>query len=148
MPDGSPSFQPLEAGPALTRMTTAVGERILRARLASGLTATQLQALRLAHDGPTMSSLSSALGLSKSTLTSVVDQLVAAQMALRAADPADGRRQVVRSTELGISTLARFDADITDAVTRVVATLPDASRARLADLLSRVPDPSRPIPLG
>lgn len=132
----------------MIRLSTAVGERIIRARVSTGLTATQLQSLRLSLDGVTMTTLATALGLSKSTLTSVVDQLVSSGMVVRQGDLADRRRQVVEATDRGRDTLAAFDAMIAGEIAAIVGALSPQRQHRLVHLLSGVPAATRPIPLG
>jgi DNA-binding MarR family transcriptional regulator len=141
-------FPTLDAGPALTRVSTAVGERVLAVRAASGLSAAQLQVLRMSMDAPAMAAIAERLGSPKSTVTSVVDQLAAAGLVERAVDQRDRRRQIVRSTAVGERRLAAFDADVAAEVSALVAGLPPARAARLRELLAALPDPIRPVPLG
>jgi DNA-binding MarR family transcriptional regulator len=143
-----PMPQALDAGPALTRVSTAVGEQVLAARATTGLTAVQLQVLRMSTDAPAMSEIAARLAAPKSTVTSVVDQLVAAGLADRAVDERDRRRQTVRATTIGRHRLDAFDADVARRVEGLLAALPAARAARLRELLTALPDPTRPVPLG
>lgn len=135
----------LPAGPALIRVSTAVGARMLEARRRSGLSAAQLQVLRLALTGCGVRSVVERLGTPKSTVTSVVDQLAASGLLTRAADPADRRRQVIAATPRGRRLLARFDADLAARVMALVFAVPTTRRARLTALLTRLPDQAFPV---
>lgn len=138
----------LGVGAAVIRLTTAVGERVLEARAASGLSTRQLQVLRLAADGVRMGALVRGLGTPKSTLTSVVDQLEAQGLATRTGDDDDRRGHVVRSSDAGAAALRDFDRDLAHRVDGLLAGLSAARASRLRQLLSSLPDASVPIPLS
>jgi DNA-binding MarR family transcriptional regulator len=138
---------PLGAGAGVIRLTTAVGERVLEVRAASGLTALQLQVLRVAADGASMTALARALGAPKTTVTSVIDQLEAVGLVMRTEDEADRRRQIVRNTAAGVSGLSKFDRALSDRVDELVTNLsPDRAR-RLRELMAKLPDATVPLPL-
>ena len=138
----------LDPGPAMIRVATAVGEIILKARAATGATASQVQVLRLAANGAGMTDIASGMKWPKSTATSVVDQLVVAGLAARSTDERDGRRQVVSTTPAGAAILDEFDRSITGRVGELTRVLPIEHRRRLAVLLAKLPDPTRPLPLS
>jgi len=138
----------LPAGAALIRASTAVGERVLEARAASGCTALQLQALRVARVDPTMTELVERLRVSKSSATSVVDQLVAAGLAIRQVDIQDRRRQRVRPTTAGDDVLDRFDERIRLRVRELVDGLSERQQRRLFALLRGIPDSVGLLPLA
>jgi DNA-binding MarR family transcriptional regulator len=138
----------LDAGAAMIRLTTAVGERALEVRSESGMSALQLQVLRIATDGATMSTLARDLGAPKSTVTSVVDQLEALDLAVRISDHGDRRRQIVRSTAVGNARLLAFDATLAARIDGLLTFLsPDRAR-RLRDLMAKLPDATVPLPLA
>jgi DNA-binding MarR family transcriptional regulator len=139
---------PLAAGAAIIRLTTAVGERALETRTASGLSALQLQVLRVAADGSNMSALAAALGASKSTVTSVVDQLETMRLAARVNDDDDHRRQIVQSTAAGLARLYEFDVGLTNRVDALLASLSPSRCRRLRELMTKLPDATAPIPLS
>jgi DNA-binding MarR family transcriptional regulator len=138
----------LPAGAALIRVSTAVGERVLGARAESGCTALQLQALRVAQGGPTMTDLVDRLRVSKSSATSVVDQLVAAGLAMREVDESDRRRQRVRQTAEGAALLSRFDERIRSRVHELTDGLSARDQKRLVGMLREIPDPVGLLPLA
>jgi DNA-binding MarR family transcriptional regulator len=140
--------QALDVGAALTRLTTAVGERVLEVRAASGLSAIQLQVLRLATRGVTMSKLAATLAAPKSTVTSVVNQLEESGLARRARDDRDRRRQIVRATPVGSARLRDFDDAVTQRVDEMLTDLDPARTRRLRDLMARLPDATVPLPLA
>ena len=137
----------LDPGPAMIRVASAVGEIVLEARAATGATAAQVQVLRLAATGAGMTDIASGMKWPKSTATSVVDQLVAAGLAARSTDERDGRRQVVSTTAAGAAILDEFDRAIRRRVGELTRVLPIEDRRRLAVLLAKLPDPTRPLPL-
>jgi DNA-binding MarR family transcriptional regulator len=138
----------LDAGAAIIRLSTAVGERALEVRTASGLSALQLQVLRVAAYGANMSTLARALAAPKSTVTSVVDQLEAMHLAARAADVDDHRRQIVTSTAAGAAKLRDFDVELAGRIDRLLANLTLARAHRLRELMTRLPDATVPLPLA
>jgi DNA-binding MarR family transcriptional regulator len=140
--------QALDVGAALTRLTTAVGERVLEVRAASGLSAIQLQVLRLATRGVTMSELAATLAAPKSTVTSVVNQLEESGLARRARDDRDRRRQIVRATPVGSARLRDFDDAVAQRVDEMLTDLDPARTRRLRDLMARLPDATVPLPLA
>lgn len=130
--------QPLAAGPAAIRVSTAIGVRTDEARQATGLTPPELRVLRLTREAVAMGDLAQLLAVPKSTVTSTVDQLVARGLVARTADEQDRRRQLVTATAQGTDTLAQFDAALASRVADLAAELTPHQRARLAELLRRV----------
>jgi DNA-binding MarR family transcriptional regulator len=147
-PPATSSVPPLEAGAAVTRLATAVGERVLEARATSGLSAAQLQVLRLTEKSASVTDLALATHAPKTTVSSVVDQLEALELIERTVDPIDRRRQQVRSTKKGRDSLAAFDRQLAESVEVMLDALPRSSRARLVELLAHIPDATRPVPLA
>lgn len=75
------------------------------------------------------------LGVTPSTVTSVVDGLVARGMVERRADPSDGRRVVLGLTPFGERTVARGDAVVGAGLDRLLARLePGQAEAALVGL--------------
>ncbi len=139
---------PLGPGAAITRISTAVGERVLEVRAASGLSARQLQVLRLAARGIRVSPLADRLATPKSTMTSVLDQLEDAALAVRTTDNDDRRGQVVTSTAGGMIALRNFDRAVDTRLAEVVAGLDETKALRLRELLAKLPDATLPVPLA
>jgi DNA-binding MarR family transcriptional regulator len=130
------------------RFSTAVGERVLAARAASGLTARQLQALRLTPHGMRMNALALALKTPKSTMTSVIDQLESMGLAIRGSDDGDGRGQIVHSTPAGQRRLHEFDLALANRIDELVAYLSTDQALRLRELMRRLPSGMLPVPLA
>jgi DNA-binding MarR family transcriptional regulator len=139
---------PLAASAAIIRLSTAIGERVLAVRAASGLSPRQLQVLRLAVDGVRMNALSDRLDAPKSTITSIVDQLEQAGLASRSFDETDRRGQIVTSTASGTAVLVEFDRALAHRVDEVLAGLNRAQARRLRALLAKLPDAIEPVPLS
>lgn len=139
---------PLRTGPALIRLSTAVGERFLEVRAASGLSVLQLQVLRLAANGVLMSELSGRLGTPKSTMTSAIDQLESMGLAARASDQEDRRRQVVRNTADGEARLREFDRALAVRIDDLLSSLSPAQARRLRELTGKLSSATALIPLA
>jgi DNA-binding MarR family transcriptional regulator len=144
----SDSPRALEAGAAVIRLATAVGERVLEVRAASGLTALQLQVLRVAMDGASMTTLARALGVPKTTVTSVIDQLETMGLAVRTKDEADRRSQIVRNTVMGNARLSEFDRVLRDRIDGMLTSLSPERARRLRELMAKLPDATAPLPLA
>jgi DNA-binding MarR family transcriptional regulator len=140
--------EPLGASAAIIRISTAVGERVLEVRAASGLSPRQLQVIRLAARGVRITALAERLGTPKSTMTSVLDQLEDAGLAIRTTDPDDHRGQIVTSTPGGMIALRNFDRALESRLAGVVARLDEAKSRRLQELLAKLPDATQPVPLA
>jgi long-chain acyl-CoA synthetase len=83
----------------------------------------------LAEGGPAAASaLAGKLGVSRPSVTALVDGLVARGWAVRSTDPVDRRRVAHVVTEDGLAALARAD---------------EVVESRLADLATSIPDPDR-----
>jgi DNA-binding MarR family transcriptional regulator len=138
----------LDVGAAVIRLTTAVGERVLEERDASGMSARQLQVLRVAANGASMTTLAEVLRAPKSTVTSVIDQLEALGLAARASDADDRRRQIVRSTAAGNARLREFDLALAGRIDGLLSNLSPDRASRLRELMAKLPNATVPIPLA
>jgi DNA-binding MarR family transcriptional regulator len=140
--------EPLGASAAIIRISTAVGERVLEVRAASGLSTRQLQVIRLSARGVRINTLAERLGTPKSTMTSVLDQLEDAGLAIRTTDPDDHRGQVVTSTAGGMIALRNFDRAVESRLAEFVARLDETKSRRLRELLAKLPASTQPVPLA
>ena len=105
------------------------------------ITAVQLEALGLIHehgDGVTMHDLATALGMSASSASQLVERLVRAGLAERR--PAAEDRRVVRVvlSDSAVRDFERMHAVRTETLTAVLSPLSDGELATLADLLAKV----------
>lgn len=132
---------PLDAhlGYWLRLVSNAVSESFA-ARLADrGASVAEWVTLRLLFDGPAPPSrLAARLALTRGAVTKIADRLAARGLVARAADPDDGRGQVLALTAAGralVPDLARI-ADGNDAA--FFADLPEADRADLRRLLAEI----------
>jgi DNA-binding MarR family transcriptional regulator len=71
------------------------------------------------------------LGVTPSTVTSVVDGLAARELVERRADPSDRRRVVLAITDRGRSVMAAADEVVGDRLSGLLARLPDADAERV-----------------
>ncbi|MGW2325011.1 MarR family winged helix-turn-helix transcriptional regulator [Streptomyces sp. NPDC001700] len=100
----------------------------------------------IGRGGSTASELGRRLGVSKQAAGKTVDRLVALGYAVRADDPADARRKVVRLTPHGLDALARSAAIFEELRAQWAAALgADRLRALEADLQAVVPGGGFPL---
>lgn len=79
--------------------------------------------------GPlTMSELAGSLHLENSTVTRLVDRLVAAGLAVRISDPQDGRISRVHQTDAGRKLMERIRQSLVAEQARVLEAIPSGSR--------------------
>jgi DNA-binding MarR family transcriptional regulator len=105
-----------------------------------GISGRELAVLTVIAGGPPPSQLEAAqrLGIDRTSMVALLDELEGKGLAIRQPDPADRRRNVVGLTGRGRSVLAA-GAQATDAVERTfLAALTPADAARLRALLQAV----------
>lgn len=119
----------------------------LRAWADLGLTVPTLKVLFLLREGPGMPAglLAQQLGVTPSTITGLVDRLVAQGLVRREEDPRD--RRLVRNylTDDGASTAGDIQRQARDLVSRVLAELDDDQLSRLCLALGDLVDASRKL---
>jgi MarR family transcriptional regulator for hemolysin len=92
-----------------------------------------------AHDEPgSQSSLAQRLGVDRTVMTYLLDELVDAGLVERQADPADRRSRRVAATEHGQAVLDALDARLREAEELLLAGLGEADRDLLRSLLQRL----------
>jgi DNA-binding MarR family transcriptional regulator len=97
----------------------------------------------LADRGPaTQAPLADRLGLDRSDLVSLLDDLEARKYVVRRADPGDRRRKIVEITARGGAMLKKLDQLIFAADDEMLAVLTPEERATLARLLERILPPA------
>jgi len=135
----APPGEPLRAGPALIRVSTAISDLYDRVSAHHGLTRQQSRMLFVLHAHPTnMLGLGSELNLVKSTMTGVVARMEEAGWVQRAADPRDRRNALLTLTPAGVELAARFQSEMGSRMLEIIAPLDADDRAVLGSLLSRV----------
>ncbi|MCP3101327.1 MarR family transcriptional regulator [Myxococcus sp. K15C18031901] len=104
------------------------------------LTPTQLHALMwLGNDGPThVGVLAQRIGITKKTITGVVDRLEAMKLVERARDAEDRRAVVAQLTGEGASLYQRLRRSTDQGLRRMLALLTDEDQEALFGLLERV----------
>jgi DNA-binding MarR family transcriptional regulator len=133
------AVDPLDAGPALIRAATAVGDVYDEVSGALGLTAQQARLLFvLARRPSNMLGLGTVLRLGKSTMTGVVARMESAGLVERSPDPDDRRHHIVTPTDRGAELAQRVERDLRERVVALLDGLDPVERATLAGLLSRV----------
>lgn len=97
----------------------------------------------LADRGPaSQAPLAGRLGLDRSDLVTLLDDLEALRYVVRTPDPHDGRRKVVQITPSGRTVLEKLDELVYAADDELLAGLTAAERVTLARLLERVLPPA------
>jgi DNA-binding MarR family transcriptional regulator len=92
-----------------------------------------------ARDEPgSQSSLAQRLGVDRTVMTYLLDELVTAGLVERRADPADRRSRRVAATEHGQAVLDQVDSRLHEAEAHVLAGLDEADRGLLRSLLQRL----------
>jgi DNA-binding MarR family transcriptional regulator len=124
----------------VARLRSTIGRlarRLRKVQAATGLTPTQTSVLFAVHrSGPyRLSALAEQEGLNPTLLSRVVARLVEQGLLGRAADAADRRAAVVRTTDAGRRLCERMRRERNDALARSVARLPAADRQALATAL-------------
>ena len=111
-----------------------------RDTLADGLTPRAFSVLSLAAEMPgvTQSDLSRLLGIERSGLVAIVDDLEARGFLARVAVPGDRRVQALRPTKAGEAALTEMLAAVEDHEERVLGPLNEEERATLLGLLIKL----------
>jgi DNA-binding MarR family transcriptional regulator len=121
------------------------GQRLLHQRFAQHeLRKQHYGVLRsLAEVGPAAQGpLADRIGIDRSDMVSLVDELEAAGHVLRSPDPTDRRRKIVSITGPGGTALDELDELVRAADEDLLAPLSEADRRTLADLLTRILPPA------
>jgi DNA-binding MarR family transcriptional regulator len=115
-----------------------------------GVTGPQRLALRVIGLRPGMSAgeLAATLHVHPSTLTGVLQRLVAQRLLARQADPRDRRRAVLRLTARGVQVNATSKATVEAAVTRALRGVSPRDRAACRRVIKSVVGCLEPPPAG
>jgi DNA-binding MarR family transcriptional regulator len=116
-------------------------QRLIQERLADGAVRKQHYGVlaSLADVGPAAQAvLADRIGIDRSDMVSLLDELEDLRMVSRRPDPADRRRNVVELTDVGVAALVEMDARILAADDELLAPLSVADRATLVRLLAQV----------
>ncbi|GAA3821217.1 MarR family winged helix-turn-helix transcriptional regulator [Cellulomonas soli] len=114
---------------------------LVAARLgAEGVTGRQYRLLAaLAEAGPSsQAQLADRAGLDRADVVDAVTALLRRELLDRAGDPTDRRRNVITSTDAGLTLLARLDAEVAEAQRDLLAPLDEGERGQLDHLLDRL----------
>ena len=123
----------------LIRASSTIGEHYQSSAAAVGLSVQEAQLLFILSVQPrNMLGLTSALRVPKSTMTGLMARMEAAGLIVRERDPRDRRRLVATPTERGDVLARRFERDLADRVSGVLARLDRAEQRDLAAVLSGV----------
>lgn len=110
----------------------------LLAELPHGTRGYQVLVAVAAGDQPNQLALAAHLGIDRTVMTYVIDDLVASGLVERQQNPADRRARRVVATESGRATLADLQRRVHDAEDRLLGALAPAQRAVFRDLLQVV----------
>lgn len=135
----APDTEPLRAGPALVRVSSAISDIYDQVSARYGLTRQQSRMLFVLHTRPSnMLGLGAELHLVKSTMTGVVARMEEAGWVVRSVDPRDRRNAVLTLTTEGAELASRFEREMGRRMLEVIAPLDGEDRILLGSLLSRV----------
>jgi len=135
----APATEPLRAGPALVRVSSAISDIYDQVSSHHGLTRQQSRMLFVLNRRPTnMLGLGAELNLVKSTMTGVVARMEDAGWVRRSVDPRDRRNAMLTLTAEGAELASRFEHEMGRRMLEVIAPLDGDDRALLGSLLSRV----------
>jgi DNA-binding MarR family transcriptional regulator len=147
-PSSDPSVTEF-AGQFFFRLWRATHTRTADALATVGLTPALFALLNVigAREGAIQQELGSALGIDRSTMVSLVDQLEAAELARRRQSATDRRAREVEITPKGRRLLRRARGLISQVEDDVLAGLTEAERRELLTLLRRALDaaPAQPL---
>ncbi|MFI0357119.1 MarR family winged helix-turn-helix transcriptional regulator [Actinomadura sp. 9N407] len=136
---GNSSDESMSVVTALVRASFLVDAVYAKSSREHGLTPQQGQLLCVLMGQPYgMSELGGVLGLAKSSLTGLVDRTERRGLVRREPDPQDARAVRVTLTTEGDKLAEEFYNETCRRVELLPASLDEADRTRLADLLSRV----------
>jgi Transcriptional regulators len=92
------------------------------------------------RDPPSQLALAEHLGIDRTVMTYLIDDLVEAGLVERQLNPSDRRQRKIVATERGTRTLARLERKVRDAEEAVLAALDPAERRTFRAMLRRVAD--------
>lgn len=96
------------------------------------------------EEPPTQAALAARLGIDRTVMTYLLDELDTAGLARRQADPADRRVRRIVATARGREVVADLDAQVARAEDELLAPLEPAERTALRDLLVRAASGAAP----
>src|SRR2546423_7060745 len=121
---------------ALVRAAWLAAERSNAVTASAGLSPSQYNVLRIlreaGREGLSCTEIGARMVTRDSDLTRLVSGLTLEGLVVRATDPTDRRRSIIRITGSGRSLLTRLDRDVSEAAKRTMGHL---GRARLTALL-------------
>jgi MarR family transcriptional regulator for hemolysin len=139
-----------EVGPALLVLTRAYfgAVRPILDGLPHGTRAYHTLGTVIRGDHPSQLALATWLGIDRTVMTYLLDDLVAAGLVERRQNPADRRQRKIVATASGVQTRAELAAKVRQAEDELLAALDEHERETLRDLLQRavagLPDGSSP----
>ncbi len=92
------------------------------------------------RDPPSQLALAEHLGIDRTVMTYLIDDLVEAGLVERQLNPSDRRQRKIVATKRGARTLARLERQVHDAEEAVLAALDPADRRTFRAMLRRVAD--------
>ncbi|HEV7722930.1 MAG TPA: MarR family transcriptional regulator [Iamia sp.] len=143
----APPTRPSATVDAVVQLSFAIQARLATLAAGHDLSLTQLRALGALRDRrPTMQALAEHLGLTKSSLSGLIDRAEGRGLVRRVPDEADGRTVRVELTDEGRSAAATLTAAVNEAVDLLLEPLSATDRATITRIARRLtaPPPSPP----
>jgi DNA-binding MarR family transcriptional regulator len=130
-----PASNDRELVDAVVQLSFAVQDVLSRTAAAHDLSITQLRLLGILRDRePGMLELARHLGLTKSSVSGLIDRAERRGLVARAAAPVDGRGVLVSLAAEGRRLIDLLEDQVTDEILALLAPVPAADRERLARL--------------
>ena len=129
----------LDVAAGLVQLTSLVHGIYARIAERHGLTPAQARLLCVVADGPRgMAELAQSFGVEKAAMTGLVDRVERRGLAARATVPGDRRALRVTPTDTGRTAAAAFHADVSAALTRVLAPLASDDREQFRTAIAKI----------
>jgi DNA-binding MarR family transcriptional regulator len=122
----------------LSRAYTSRVAKVLEAGIPHGPRGFQILTAVLQGEQPSQLALAGQLGIDRTVMTYVIDDLVAAGLVKRQLNPDDRRQRKIVATPQGVRTLARLRRAVDQAEEEVLGPLDDAERSAFRELLAKL----------
>jgi DNA-binding MarR family transcriptional regulator len=129
----------LDVAAGLVQLTSLVQGIYARIAERHGLTPAQAKLLCVVADGPRgMAELAQSFGVEKAAMTGLVDRVERRGLAARSTVPGDRRALRVTPTDNGRAAAAAFHAEVSAALTRVLAPLAADDREQFRTAIAKI----------
>lgn len=128
----------LRLGSTVSRLFDRLDAHLMREGMSFGRAAVMLQLIRYRPTGLTPSELADKIGVTRATITGLLDRLAREGLVERAAHPTDRRSHVVHLTDAGLHKLVTVMPGHIARIRLVLGTFTAAEREQLARLVAKL----------